>query len=144
MKQKTKIVIITALVLVVAIAALAVWIAIPKKSVDYSLLETKVTDTPKYTDAALSSENIIVLGEVDGKKLTYQRDNNAFNVIDTASNVVFTSGTSAAFYTSEGDLELDKSMYRLCQVGYTDFTGLEAVFDTTSTTVDIKEKALEK
>ena len=31
MKQKTKIVIITALVLVVAIAALAVWIAIPKK-----------------------------------------------------------------------------------------------------------------
>ena len=71
MKQKTKIVIITALVLVVAIAALAVWIAIPKKSVDYSLLETKVTDTPKYTDAALSSENIIVLGEVDGKKLTY-------------------------------------------------------------------------
>ena len=143
MKQKTKIVIITALVLVVAIAALAVWIAIPKKSVDYSLLETKVTDTPKYTDAALSSENIIVLGEVDGKKLTYQRDNNAFNVIDTASNVVFTSGTSAAFYTSEGDLELDKSMYRLCQVGYTDFKGLEDVFDTTSTTVDIKEKALE-
>ena len=143
MKQKTKVVLIISIVLVLVIAALAVWIIIPKKSVDYSLIKTKVTDVPTYSDKQLSSENIVVLGEKDGMQLTYQRDLNAFFVSNTSTGTVFTSGVNAAHFTATGDISTDMNMYTLCQVGYTDFKGLEDVFTTTSTSCEITEKALE-
>lgn len=143
MKKKTKIIIITAVVLVVAIIALTVYMIIPKKNIDYSLLDTKVVDLPKYTDTALSSENVVVLGEVNGNQLTYQRDTMAFNVKNSDKPTVFTSGVNITHFAPTGDPESDKGMYTLCQIGYTDFKGVEDVFDTTSTECEITEKALE-
>lgn len=143
MKQKTKIVIITSVILVLVIAALAVWIIIPKKSVDYSLIKTKATDLPTYSDSQLSDGNIVTLGTKDGIELSYQRDLNAFHIKKTDSATAFTSGVSPTFFTPTGDSSTDMSMYTLCQVGFTDFKGLEDVFNNTSTPCEITEKALE-
>lgn len=143
MKKKTKVLItVISLILVVAIA-LAVYLIIPKKNINYSLLDEKVVDLPKYSDAALPSDNVVVLGEVNGNKLTYQRDIMAFTVKNAATPTVFTSGVASAYYTPTGDASADKGMYTLCQVGYTDFKGLEDVFDTVSTECNITEKKLE-
>ncbi len=143
MKKKTKVLIAVIAIIVVAAIALTVYAIIPKKNIDYSLLDTKVVDLPKYTEAEVSSENVVVLGEVNGKKLTYQRDTMAFNITNAAKPTVFTSGVNITHFAPTGDAESDKSMYTLCQVAYTDFKGLEDVFDTTSTECEIKEKALE-
>ena len=89
MKKKTKIIAITAIVLAVALVALVIYIAIPKKSVDYSLLDAKVTDIPEYSNSQLPSDNIIVLGEENGIKLSYKRDTDHF--VTTRCNLVETT-----------------------------------------------------
>jgi hypothetical protein len=76
---------------------------------------------------------VVVLGEVKGNKLTYQRDTMAFNITNSAKKTVFTSGVNLSHFAPSGDAESDKGLFTLCQVGYTDFKGVEDVFDTTST-----------
>lgn len=142
MKKKTKVIAITAVILVIALVALVIYIAIPKKAVDYSLLSKKVTDLPEYVDSSLGSDNIVELGEQNGIKLSFKRDTSAFLISNTATGAAFTSGVNPAHYVSSGDIAADQSMYTVCQVGYTDFNGLEDVFNPTTTACDIKEKAL--
>ncbi len=143
MKQKKKILIITAALLVAVLVTLTVVISIPKKSLDYSLLDDKVSELPKYSDKQLSTDNTVVLGTVGGMQLIYQRDIKAFHISNTAAGSTFTSGVNPSHYTSSGDAATDISMYTLCQVGYTDFLGTQDVFDTNSATCKINEKALE-
>ncbi len=143
MNKKTKVLIAVIAVILAAVIALAVLLLSPKKNIDYSMLDKKVVDLPKYTEAKLSDENVVVLGEVNGNKLTYQRDTMAFNITNSAKAAVFTSGVNLNHFAPSGDAESDKGMYTLCQVGYTDFKGVEDVFDTASTECKIKERAIE-
>ncbi len=143
MKKKTKVLIAVIAVILAAVIALAVFIMSPKKNIDYSMLDEKVVDLPKYTEAEVANDNVVVLGEIKGNKLTYQRDTMAFNVTNSANATVFTSGANISHFAPSGDIELDKGLYTLCQVGYTDFRGLEDTFDTMSTECEINEKAIE-
>ena len=143
MKKKTKVLIAVIAVILAAVIALAVFLLSPKKNIDYSMLDEKVVDVPKYTEAEIADDNVVVLGEVNGNKLTYQKDTMAFKVTNSAKSTVFTSGVNLNHFKPSGDAESDKSMYTLCQVGYTDFKGVEDVFDTTSTECKIKERAIE-
>lgn len=143
MKKKTKVLIAVIAVILAAVIALAVFLLSPKKNIDYSMLDEKVVELPKYTEEELSDDNVVVLGEVNGNKLTYQRDTMAFNVTNSAKKTVFASGVNLSHFAPSGDAESDKGLFTLCQVGYTDFKGVEDVFDTTSTECKIKERALE-
>lgn len=143
MKFKKKLIITVSVILVVAIVALCFIVFKPKKSVDYGILDKKVTATPKYIDAVLPEGNTIVLGEVGGRQLSYVRDINAFYVTDTATGFVFTSGSTLADYTLLGDATEDKNRFTICQVGYTNFNGLQDVTSTSSTKVNITEKTLQ-
>lgn len=140
--SRKKIVIITSAVLAFAIVVLSVSAIVFKTTADYSLLSKEKSEAPVYTDVKLSSENEITLGELNGKQLSYRRDLMAFYFSDAQQNV-YTSGTAEGYYTLSGDLALDKNMYTVCQISYTDFEGSEDAFSSTAENCIIKEKALE-
>ena len=142
MKKKTKVFIAIIAVILVAVIALSVFLLSPKKNIDYSMLDKKVVDLPEYTDNDLADANEVVLGEVKGNKLTYNRDTMAFNITNSAKATVFTSGVNLSHFTPSGDAESDKGLFTLCQVGYTDFKGVEDVFDAAGTECKVKERAI--
>ena len=103
MKKKTKVFIAIIAVILVAVIALTVVLLSPKKNIDYSMLDKKVVDLPEYTDNDLADANEVVLGEVKGNKLTYNRDTMAFNITNSAKATVFTSGVNLSHFTLSGD-----------------------------------------
>ncbi len=140
--NRKKIIAITAAALAVVLVALVVLTVLTRAEADYSLLAKVKGDAPVYTKEKLPEDNVISLGSVSGRELTYQRDISAFFVKDTATAKVFTSGVSADSYTLTGDTAQDGRMYTLCQVGYTDFSGAADVFTNISTECKILERPM--
>lgn len=136
--KNRKIITITAVVLVVALV-LTVYSAVSKSTVDYQLLGKSKSVSPEYTEKQLSSDNDVLLGENGEYSLFYRRDLMAFYIKDETS-VCFTSGAMTENILV--DTETDKNMFTLCQVGYTDFKGLNDVFNSLAENCKITEKAL--
>ncbi len=130
--------------LLVVIAAVLLGMLLTGAQADYTLLKAPEGEKPAYTGGALPEGDIITLGERDGRRLLYDRQNTVFRVEDISTGTVWSTGVEEDYYTPERNTPaVRKDMRKLCQVGYTDFAGKDDSFSSTRTTVDITEQALE-